>query len=109
MYTRTSASTNEMTSSRKAFCCSSKLPATVSSSPRVEATFSFKDQRITLKLKSEIVSQIRRDIQAAVKKYGPLSSEYFSHVRKLSIDYWYNMDRAQIFEEVKEAGKDTTE
>jgi pyrimidine-specific ribonucleoside hydrolase len=80
-----------------------------SSSPRVEAIFIFKDQKITLKLKSEIVSQIKRDIQAAVKKYGPLSSEYFSHVRKLSIDYWYNMDRAQIFEEVKEAGKDTTE
>lgn len=74
-----------------------------SSSPRAEATFIFKDERITLKLKGEIVGKIKKDIQAAVKKYGPLSPEYFSHVRKLSIDYWYEMDRSQIFEEVKDA------
>lgn len=69
------------------------------SSPRAAATFIYNDRKLTLKLKEEIIRQIKKDIQAAIKKYGPLTPEYFSHVRELSIKYWYNMNRSEIFEE----------
>ncbi|MBW2011785.1 MAG: hypothetical protein JRI32_09160, partial [Deltaproteobacteria bacterium] len=48
------------------------------------------------------VDKIRADIKAALKEYGGLNPEYFAHIRKLSIDYWYKMDRKKIFEEVIE-------
>lgn len=71
------------------------------SSPQATATFIFKDEKLTLKLKAEIIRQIKKDIQAAIKKYGPLTPEYFSHVRQLSIKYWYKMNRSEIFDEVQ--------
>jgi pyrimidine-specific ribonucleoside hydrolase len=61
------------------------------------AEFIYGDQRLILRLKEEIVLRIKKDIQAAIKKYGNLSPEYFAHVRKLSLDYWQNLNRTAIF------------
>jgi len=72
------------------------------SSPRAAAIFIYNDQKLTLKLKEHIVRQIKDDIRAAIKTYGPLTPGYFSHVRRLSIKYWYNMDRSEIFDEVED-------
>jgi pyrimidine-specific ribonucleoside hydrolase len=64
------------------------------------AIFLYKDRMVTLRIKKEIVNQIRKDIQAALKKYGGLNPEYFAHIRKLSIEYWLKWDRKAIFEEI---------
>lgn len=69
-----------------------------SSSPA--ATFLYKNQKLTLKIKKATMDKIRADIKAALKEYGGLNPEYFAHIRKLSIDYWYELDRKNIFEEV---------
>lgn len=71
-----------------------------SSSPA--ATFIHRNQKLTLKIKKATVDKIRADIKAALKEYGGLNPEYFAHIRKLSIDYWYELDRKKIFEEVIE-------
>ena len=34
-----------------------------------------------------------------LKEFGGLNAEYFAHIRKLSIDYWLELDRRQIFDE----------
>ena len=62
------------------------------------AEFICRDQRLTLRVKEEIVQRIKRDIQAAIKKYGNLTPEYFTHIRKLSIKYWYDLERTKIFD-----------
>lgn len=63
------------------------------------ATFIYKDHKVTLRIKDEIVRRIKEDIQAAVKKYGGLGPEYFAHIRRLSIRYWYDLNRKDIFTE----------
>jgi pyrimidine-specific ribonucleoside hydrolase len=66
------------------------------------AIFLYKDRKVTLKMKKEIVNQIEADIGAALKQYGGLSPEYFAHIRKLSLEYWLKLDRKEIFEEIVE-------
>ncbi|QTA92553.1 Uncharacterized protein dnm_086360 [Desulfonema magnum] len=65
---------------------------------RPAATFVYKDQKITLKIKDEIVAKIKSDIQSALKQYGGLNPDYFAHIRKLSIKYWHDFDRRKIFD-----------
>ncbi len=66
---------------------------------RPAATFVYKGQKITLKIKDDIVAKIKSDIQFALKKYGGLNPDYFSHIRNLSIKYWHDFDRKEIFDE----------
>jgi pyrimidine-specific ribonucleoside hydrolase len=67
--------------------------------PRPEASFFYKDKKLTLKIKSELVSRVKSDIEAAEKEYSGLNPAYFAHIRKLSLDYWHDLDRRTIFEE----------
>ena len=67
------------------------------------ATFIYKNQKLTLKVKTELLNRIRADIKAALKEYGGLSREYFAHIRKLSIAYWLDLDRKTIFDEFRES------
>ncbi len=76
------------------------------SSPRPKATFIYRSNKLTLELKAEIVQKIKRDIQAALEKYGNLTPEYFDYVRKLSIRCWYELNRVQIFDTVAAPGSD---
>jgi pyrimidine-specific ribonucleoside hydrolase len=64
------------------------------------AIFLYKDTKVTLSIKKEIVNQIRGDIKAALKRYGGLNPEYFAHIRQLSLKYWLQWDRKEIFEEI---------
>ena len=43
---------------------------------------------------------IKQDIDSAVLKFGGINREYFAHIRKLSINYWLELDRKKIFEEL---------
>lgn len=66
------------------------------------AVFKHNNARLRLTLKPAQTERIVKDVKAGVAKYGDLSAEYFSYIRKLSIQYWLDLDRRQIFEEVME-------
>ena len=64
-----------------------------------EAVFVHGSQKVTLKIREEVLNKIKADIQKALKTYGGLNPEYFAHIRQLSMDYWFNLDRREIFHE----------
>jgi pyrimidine-specific ribonucleoside hydrolase len=64
-----------------------------------EAVFVHGSEKVTLKIKEEVLDKIKADIQRAVKTYGGLNPEYFTHIRQLSMDYWRDLDRKEIFDE----------
>ena len=64
-----------------------------------EAIFLYREIKLKLRLKPIWEANIKQDIEAALKKYGGLNPEYFAHVRKLSIRYWIDLDRQDIFDE----------
>ena len=67
-------------------------------SPTAEAVFVKGDQRLRMRLKADIRERIRADIQRALQQYGDLTPEYFKEVRRLSLQYWAEMNRGEIFE-----------
>ncbi len=64
------------------------------------ARFFYKDQEATLQVKKEFVNIIKAKIKESIEKYGGLTPAYFAHIRKLSIDFWYVLDRGKIFDEI---------
>lgn len=66
--------------------------------PAAEALFVKGNQRLRLRLKPEIRDRIRADIQRTIQQYGDLTPEYFKEVRRLSLQYWAEMNRGEIFE-----------
>jgi pyrimidine-specific ribonucleoside hydrolase len=62
------------------------------------ARFTNGEYVLQLTLKQVYVDRIRADIQAAIEKFGGLSPAYFAHVRTLSIQYWKDLDRMELFE-----------
>ncbi len=69
--------------------------------PKPEAIFLHGSRKLTLKIKKEVIDKIKADIKAALKEYGGLNPEYFAHFRKLSIVYWLDLDRREIFDEFR--------
>lgn len=69
--------------------------------PQPAAMFLYKNQRLTLRLKKEIVEKMEADIETTLKRYRGLNKEYFTHIRRLSLDYWLDLDRTKIFNELK--------
>jgi len=70
--------------------------------PAPAAAFFYKDKKLTLKIKRGLVNRVKEDIRAAEKEYGGLNPAYFAHIRKLAIDYWRDLDRKKIFDELIE-------
>ena len=72
----------------------------VSTAPpaRAEAVFIKGTQRLRLRVKPAVQDRIRADVQRAVQQYGDRSPEYFREVRRLSLRYWAEMNRAEIFD-----------
>lgn len=70
--------------------------------PFPAALFSSKNASLRLTLKADWQAKITKDVARGTKKYGTLSPEYFAFIRKLSIQYWLNLDRTAIFEETME-------
>jgi pyrimidine-specific ribonucleoside hydrolase len=71
--------------------------------PQPEAIFIYKNQKLRLTVKTELLNKIKADIKAAIKKYGGINREYFAHIRKLSIAYWLDLDRKKLFDEFRES------
>ena len=65
---------------------------------RPEASFSFKNKTIRLKLKPAYAQQIRKDVEEGIRLHGNLTEEYWNYIRELAIKYWHNFDRHEIFE-----------
>ncbi len=66
------------------------------------AVFIFKDIRLTLTLKQEVWDRVKKDIGRLVKKHGGTNRAYFKDVRELSIVYWKDLNRYELFEEKME-------
>lgn len=71
-------------------------------SMRPEATFAFKDKKVTLRLKPEYQQQVKADLQQGVETYGADTEANWQYVRNLALKYWLDWDRHQIFEVVPE-------
>lgn len=73
-----------------------RVPPT--NSPVAEAVFTKGTRKLRLRVKDEIRERIRTDIQRAIQQHGNLTPEYFKEVRRLSLRYWVEMNRGEIFE-----------
>ena len=67
--------------------------------PRPSAAFIYGKERLDLTLKREWQEKIKADIKAAIRQFGGLNKSYFAHIRKLSIAYWQEFNRGEIFNE----------
>jgi pyrimidine-specific ribonucleoside hydrolase len=67
-----------------------------------EALFIYKGKRLRLSVKPEVKAQIGKVIKELSKKYGFRSHQYFHALDRISVKYWLEWDRHQIFEEVLE-------
>ena len=69
---------------------------------RPEAMFIHKGKRLRLSVKPEVKAQIGKVIKALSKKYGFRSHQYFHELDKISVKYWLEWDRKEIFQEIAE-------
>lgn len=72
------------------------------SAPSPEALFTARSGSVRLRLKDAVVTMIRNDIAEAIREHGNLTPEYFARVRELSLRYWIDIERGEIFETVEE-------
>ena len=63
---------------------------------RPEATFTFKNKKVTLRLKPE--RRVREDLKKGVETYGADTEANWQYVRALAIQYWLDWDRHEIFD-----------
>lgn len=67
---------------------------------RIEARFTWKDETMLLRLRSEYAQTIQNDIRHGVEAYGH-SPRYWSYVRQLALKYWSQWNRDEIFEKAE--------
>lgn len=65
---------------------------------RPEATFTFKNKGIRMKLKPQYAAQIGNDVREGIRLHGNLTEAYWKHIRQLAIKYWLEFDRYETFE-----------
>lgn len=65
---------------------------------RPEATFVFKDKKVTLRLKPEYEHRVREDLRKGVETYGADTKANWQYVRDLAVKYWLDWDRHEIFD-----------
>ncbi len=63
-----------------------------------QAIFTYQNQSILIKLKSEYLQELQAVIDKGIKNYGLLNEGYWTLIRQTSIKYWLEWDRNQIFE-----------
>lgn len=77
----------------------------IGTDPAPEAVFLHDGRRLRLSLKTAVRERVQGDIRSALERFHPLGPEYFDEIRRLSILYWMELDRHEIFEErFEEAG-----
>jgi len=62
------------------------------------AEFEFNGKKIRMKLKPELEKKIQEDLDAGIAKYGNLTDGYWKLVRALSVKYWAEWNRNEMFE-----------
>jgi pyrimidine-specific ribonucleoside hydrolase len=70
--------------------------------PQAAAVFTFGDRRVRLRVRDSAVKKLQADLRAAVQRHGDLTPAYFAEVRRISLEAWRDLDRAQVFEETYE-------
>jgi pyrimidine-specific ribonucleoside hydrolase len=65
-----------------------------------EAIFIYKNKRVLLRIKPQVKKAIGSVIKELSEKYGFRSLQYFQELDKISVKYWYEWDRKQIFDEL---------
>lgn len=68
------------------------------SDPRLEVLFSSAQDTIRLRLKTDVGERVKNAISDTVQKHGGLNQAYFDDIRQLALDFWKELDRADIFE-----------
>ncbi len=68
---------------------------------RPAAIFFYKDKKVTMRVKPEIMKTIRGVIKEYSKKYVFQSPRYFQELDKISLEYWLKWDRKKMFEEIR--------
>jgi len=64
---------------------------------RPAAIFIYEDKKLTLKIKKEVTGRIKKDIKMLSEKFGFVSPEYYENLRILSVRYWLELNRNEIF------------
>jgi len=65
---------------------------------RPEADFSYKNKKIHLSVKKEILEKINKDLEDGVAKYGSGTQQYVDYAKELAVTFWKELDRHEIFE-----------
>jgi pyrimidine-specific ribonucleoside hydrolase len=65
---------------------------------RPEASFTFKNKTIHIRLKPVYAQQIRRDVEECIRLHGDLTENYWLCIRSLAIKYWEEFDRHEVFD-----------
>lgn len=65
-----------------------------------EAIFIYGDKRVLLRVKPEVKKQIGMEIKRLSRMHGFQSPRYFEELDKVSVTYWLEWDRQDIFLEV---------
>lgn len=66
--------------------------------PAASAKFEYKGKVLLVTLKSSYSKMAAKDISDGIVKYGNLTNGYWNLVRQLSIKYWLEWDRNDMFE-----------
>ncbi len=61
------------------------------------AVFIYGKRKLELSLKPEVISAIKKDIRELIDMHGFQTDGYWENLRTLSIEYWKNLDRNNIF------------
>jgi pyrimidine-specific ribonucleoside hydrolase len=62
------------------------------------AEFEYQGRRILLTIRTEFLRQIEADISRGIARYGLLNAGYWKLVRNLSLQYWRDWNRNELFE-----------
>jgi len=65
---------------------------------RPSAIFEYKGKKVKLTLKDEYYQQVDKDINQGISKFGNLTDGYWKLIRKLSIQYWLEWNRDNLFD-----------
>jgi len=62
------------------------------------ARFTFKSRTVEINIRSDIRDRIRKDVSYGVQTFGLETPEYWAYIRELSLKYWLEFSRFDIFE-----------
>lgn len=64
-----------------------------------QAIFISHGRKLLIKPKPQIINTVKQTIQTLSKDYGFQSNDYFTELEKISVKYWLEWNRAEMFDE----------